>query len=611
MKKLLTFLFLFAILLIPRQTFASETSDNFTVDSSTLFNVSDDGDTKVIQTLSITNKKEFVYSPSYSISLHLKTIDGISVRNSSGDIPYKIADGKDGNKTISIDFPDKVIGVGSSNKFSVSFSSKDFTQKAGDIWEFTIPSLADPEDFNSYTATVTVPSIFGKPSIIKPDSPGTQSGNSYSFSKSQLSTGGITMYFGDAQYYHFNLSYHLANNNLFPVSTEIALPPETSYQDVIIKDINPQPTSVYYDTDGNALATYTLAPKTSSTVKVDSIIKLSAFPSDGYLDELNREKLLSPQKYWEVKDTQITELAKKYKTPAEIYAYVVQALSYNYDKKADQNPRMGAKGVLGKPYYAVCLEFTDLFIAIARAAGIPARAVEGYAYTSDDSSRPVTLFQDILHSWPEFYDSQKNMWIMVDPTWGDTTHGTDYFNTFDYDHVAFAVNGSSSTYPVPAGGYKTSDDSKDVNMTFAAASDFQQTVKTKISPFFSSFSQGSFIDGKITLTNDGNHSVKPEDYTVFVDGKQILGLTFPKTPPFGSSTITMVAKIPKQKSYLESLTNISHTVTIKDSNGSIVSSSQIKVFPFSINYVIGGALAFGSIIVFIIAFKTRSISVFR
>lgn len=567
--------------------------------------------TKVTQSLSIVNKKEFIYSPSYSISLHIKTIDGISIKNAQGDIPYKMTEGKDNNKTISMDFPEKIIGVGNSNNFTVEFNSKDFANKAGNIWEFTIPALADPEDFSSYAASVVVPQSFGKPSILKPDTASVANGNSYTFSKDQLSHGGITIYFGDSQYYDFNLSYHLENKNVFPVSTEIALPPETSYQDVLIQDINPKPATVYYDADNNMLATYVIAPKTTSTVKVDALVKMGAFPHDEYLDEIQKQKLLEPQKYWDVKDPEIVSLGQKLKTPAEIYAYVVKTLSYNYDKTASTNPRMGGKAVLSKPYYAVCLEFTDLFVSLARAAGIPARAVEGYAYTSDDSTRPVSLFKDILHAWPEYYDTEKKTWIMVDPTWGNTTKGTDYFSTFDYDHVAFTLSGSSSTYPVPAGGYKTSDDSKDVNMTFVSALQFVKNDKTKLDSSFSSFSQGSFIEGKITQSNLGNHSTEPKDYTLFVDGRSVLGITFPKTPPYGSSVISIAAKIPKTKSFMGSLTNVMHTVTIKDSNGSTVSSSKVRVFPFSLNYLIGGAIAIGAAIVFTIAFKTRSISIPR
>ena len=38
----------------------------------------------------------------------------------------------------------------------------------------------------------------------------------------------------------------------------------------------------------------------------------------------------------------------------------------------------------------------------------------------------------------------------VDPTWGDTTGGVDYYNFFDLNHIVFAYNGKSSEQPPPA-----------------------------------------------------------------------------------------------------------------------------------------------------------------
>jgi transglutaminase-like putative cysteine protease len=55
----------------------------------------------------------------------------------------------------------------------------------------------------------------------------------------------------------------------------------------------------------------------------------------------------------------------------------------------------------------VCLEFTDLFIAIARAAGIPAREIDGFGYTQNAINRPISIDEDILHAWPEYYDTAK------------------------------------------------------------------------------------------------------------------------------------------------------------------------------------------------------------
>src|SRR5262249_9540050 len=63
---------------------------------------------------------------------------------------------------------------------------------------------------------------------------------------------------------------------------------------------------------------------------------------------------------------------------------------------------------------AACLEFSELYVAMARALGLPARIVTGMAY-SDGSFGG--------HAWVEVYAGQ---WIELDPTWGtnfvDATH---------------------------------------------------------------------------------------------------------------------------------------------------------------------------------------------
>jgi hypothetical protein len=68
------------------------------------------------------------------------------------------------------------------------------------------------------------------------------------------------------------------------------------------------------------------------------------------------------------------------------------------------------------------------------------------------------LSGDILHSWPEYYNDKLGIWIPVDPTW-ENTSGIDYFNSFDFNHIVFAIHGKNSDYPVPAGMYKIENSS--------------------------------------------------------------------------------------------------------------------------------------------------------
>jgi hypothetical protein len=114
------------------------------------------------------------------------------------------------------------------------------------------------------------------------------------------------------------------------------------------------------------------------------------------------------------------------------------------------------------------MEFTDVFVAIARAAGIPARQAIGYAYTTNTKLRPLSLVTDVLHAWPEYYDSTLGIWVPIDPTWESTTGGVDYFNKLDFNHIVFAINGIRDDYPYPAGSYRpTGKGGKILDIQFA------------------------------------------------------------------------------------------------------------------------------------------------
>lgn len=584
-----------------------DSKDYFTVTASSLYQVVSSSATHVIQEISIVNKKEFFYAPSYAITLHTKSISNIAARNDAGAIPFTLKEGEGGSKTIEITFPEKIVGVGKTNSFTFSYDSSDFTHKIGNILTIQIPALSGSQTFDSYTAAVNVPSEFGTPSIIKPNVSYDKKGNTYIFSNGQL-TKGIEMIFGEFQLYRFKLSYHLENNNVFPVTTELALPPNTSYQEVVVESVSPKPKKVYRDIDKNTLATYLLPPKTTTHVVAEVLVKVRNSPTQEILSESQRKIYVKPQKYWEVEDAEIQKIAKELKTPSAIYDYVVKTLSYETKKANLENVRQGAKKALANPLYAVCLEFTDLFISLARAADIPARSVEGYAYTDDSQDKPLSLFEDVLHAWPEYYDDNKKAWIMVDPTWGNTTGGVDYFNSLDFDHVAFVINGEKSSYPVPAGGYKTENETKDITVSYPDSVVFIKNPKTQVSGSFSSFTNNGVIDGKIKLINLGNSESKSQKADIYLDQKRAIAITFPELPPYGETEISI--SIPSQSSgILSSLTKFNHTITIHDGSGQELFATKIKTFPFSQYYLIGGAIFIGIIFILILAFKTRSLSV--
>jgi hypothetical protein len=124
---------------------------------------------------------------------------------------------------------------------------------------------------------------------------------------------------------------------------------------------------------------------------------------------------------------------------------------------------MGAEQALQYPDQAVCTEYSDLLIASARQRGIYLREVQGYAFANEQELRPVQEESDILHSWVEYYDTSKNIWVPIDPTWEDTS-GIDYFNSFDFNHIVFALHGKKADYPHPAGSYKSKAGGRDIRI---------------------------------------------------------------------------------------------------------------------------------------------------
>lgn len=593
--KILLFLFLSSLFLFsPKLAYAD---NEFDISTNSTYEVRQDGVTKISETISITNKTEFVYTPSYKITVGLKDIKKLETFNQDGSISSTLKDTSDG-KTIEVTFPVKTVGLGKVNEFSIIYETSDIAKNRGNLWEVIIPGLSSADDFSSYNIKLSVPKTFGVPSITKPSRILSQA--PFLFSKNDIGSAGILIIFGENQVYNLELTYNIANPKLVPAKTEIALPPQTSYQDTRINSLAPAPTDVYQDEDGNWLAIYNLFPGQTRTIKASVTVKVYGKP----IFEIGKSgSSLSSARFWEVDDPEIKKVAESLKTPQAIYDYVVKTLSYSFDKVSDNNVRLGAKEALRRPDFSVCLEFTDLFIALSRASGIKSRAVEGYAYTENAKLRPLSLVRDVLHSWPEYFDEDTKTWIMVDPTWGNTTHGIDYFSSFDFDHIAFVIKGRDSTYPIPAGGYKVDENSKDVSVSIGNTSDFYDSLKSSISADLPTHVlSGIPISGVVYINNLGNVPIRNKRVTVkseLLGGKATFYVDI--IPPLGRKSIQI--EFPKTKF----LTNKDYEVTILFDGSTVKRKISVGLFPDYFWILLGGVISFGSIIIAVAAYKTWSI----
>ena len=106
-----------------------------------------------------------------------------------------------------------------------------------------------------------------------------QKGDTYTFTKEELEKSGDFYSFLEIIKSINLILYTISKiKNLFPTRTEIALPPNTNYQDVQIENIDPRPTNVRVDNDGNWLAEYSLPPGKKMDVEARGKIKISLSP---------------------------------------------------------------------------------------------------------------------------------------------------------------------------------------------------------------------------------------------------------------------------------------------------------------------------------------------
>lgn len=531
-----------------------------------IYEVLETGETLVTYNVSLTNKTENYYASEYTLTFGGGQIENIQAFDDEGPILQKVIRGE-GKTTVYLVFNKKVAGRGKTINWRLSFVARDIAVKKGLVWEVKTPRLGKGVEIDKYTLTLIVPLSFRHPLYIfpQPSSQKVSAGKQYFyFQKEQLKNFGISAVFGKYQVFSFELNYHLFNPTFSPTTYKIPIPPDTSYQTILFEEIDPRPANVEIDFDGNYLALYLLQPNQKLDIKVRGYAKIFAQSKSSFPQKLSLEqkrRFLRAQKYWERDNLMIKNLAEKLQTPEAIYNFVVETLSYSRERlRRGEVERKGAVAALQTPDDSLCMEFTDLFVALCRAAGIPARSLSGFAYSEKEESKPLGLSlkdKDILHSWAEYYDEKKG-WTPVDPTWENTTGGIDFFHKFDLSHFVFVIHGSSSEKPYPPGSYKL-DSSREPDVKVHLANQVPQlNLETEIEAQFpSSVISGLPFWGKVILKQKGNGTYFPTDLKIESRFFQILSsssYSLPPLPPFSKKEFQVQLKSPKvNKSRMESI----------------------------------------------------------
>ncbi len=486
-RKLIYVITALLISVLPRGLYAQE---QFSADYSILYKVLPDGITEVTQDITITNQESDVVATNYYLTVNQMAIHDITAESAQkAPLQTEVNETTD-STTIKVIFDRNVIGQGKKTQFTINYKTMDLTSKVGEVWSVTIPKVTMLPSTTSYNVVLSIPAGFGPEKFVSPSpTEKIEEVNEifYKFDMETLKDTGLTASFGEYQVLNFKLKYSLQNPSYFTSSQEIALPPDmVNVQQVAYKSLEPKPHSLKTDQDGNTIAVYRLKGKEQievTAIGTARILGQQIKPHYGVKKEQIPADLIkkytNEDKYWEVNNPQIKEIATKLFDPQisaaenaqNAYSFVINNLTYDFDILNEPYvERKGALEALKSPKLKNgCMEFTDLFISIVRAMGIPAREINGYAFVSEGNTKtPISISLqggDQLHSWAEFYDTEFG-WVPVDPTWGATS-GIDYFTKLDTNHFAFSIKGLDSEFPFPAGTYKLDGNEKQVEVDFS------------------------------------------------------------------------------------------------------------------------------------------------
>ncbi len=573
LKSVLIALFAF-ILFFPHSALAQDFRDAYNVK----YFVQQSGpiiDTLVDFTISITNLRSDLFVKKFSLTFPKTfSISGLKAVDDNGTISQSVR-GDSQTSRIELEFNNPKTGKGTENTFHLTFKQNNLFKVNGNVWEVILPTIEGKRE-GDYQVEIHLPNSDKKISIAKPRP--TRIENNVIYWKNPVAR---TIYaiFGDEQRYAMKLTYNLENPKFYKVYTDVAFPPDMLHQKIYVSSIQPFPSTVYTDEDGNYYGRYYLNPREKKTIVFNGFAGVSVKPRDDVREEnrvliaLQEKYLLNQSQYWTISEKDLQKYIQL-KTPFDIYSYITNTFHYDYQRISKNVNRLGATVALAHPNQAVCVEFSDSFITLARENGIFSREIEGYGFSEDAQLRPLSLIADVLHSWPEFYDKQTEMWQSVDPTWQNTS-GIDYFSSFDLNHIAFAIHGKRSDYPFPAGMYKL-EDTRDVSIA-AVSQTPPETVdfKIKTAEIPKIIDDNRTYSGKVTIQNLGNafeYNVPIEfrSTTVSVKPKQTTILSI---APLEEKTIEFIIQAPQTNR--QSPAEIEIVV-----QGKTVFQQMVKIIPY-------------------------------
>ena len=351
--------------------------------------------------------------------------------------------------TLTAKFPSS-LEPGESISFVFEYTHYGMAEQNGAVRDIFLNAFAkesifsDSRNTTTYNSYIYIPKDFPEENFFVP-SGGEKSVsgnyNRYSFTQAQLLEQYVWIQLGRKQYYKFNITQKVkasevlntGNQNRYEIVIPRSIGEAQVAQTIYYTKISPEPEWIKKDDQGNLLASFKLKSNFNGEIILEGYteivkpkendlgLKAGAFGNLSQVDAVNMKEYLQSAEFWEVDDPSIQKQANAlkgketdiYTLVEKTYDFVVGEIDYSEVKRFGLNERQGAVKTL-QGGSAVCMEYSDLFLTLMRAQGVPARAAFGYGY---DPKLKANGQEG--HQWVEVYAPALDKWVSVDVTWGE------------------------------------------------------------------------------------------------------------------------------------------------------------------------------------------------
>jgi transglutaminase-like putative cysteine protease len=211
------------------------------------------------------------------------------------------------------------------------------------------------------------------------------------------------------------------------------------WQDELGEELSPKPQSVTTESDGSRIAHYRIAElKVGETVNLIQRVAVKNYcvsydvsGMDSSLSTVGLEEYLQPSSEINSDAEEIREFAESaassssnpYLQARLLFAAVNNHLTYNNDERSGHSALEAYRTGSGN-----CVDYANLYAAVLRAVGIPARVCGGYLYNKEAQTSSAYVSSSghinanlLRHNWVEFYIKGVG-WLVADPTFSYTAN---------------------------------------------------------------------------------------------------------------------------------------------------------------------------------------------